>query len=99
MTLLQVVGIVAQQFGQHRTKDPTLMQLARLLADATQLPDGTSQRQQHVRLTELLNERYPQTSITLKGVSKWFERGSIPSAWLLRIAQLPKKPLNLAHYA
>lgn len=75
------------------------MQLERLLSDATQLPASASRRQKQLRLTELLQQRYPDHSITYKGVAKWFERSSIPSAWLLRIASLPKKPLNLATYA
>jgi hypothetical protein len=73
------------------------MQLDRLLADVTQLP-GASRRQQQIKLTEMLNERYAE-AITYKGVAKWFERQSVPSAWLMRIAQLPKKPINLAQYA
>lgn len=64
------------------------MQLDQLLDDATQLPPGTSQRAKHTKLTELLNERHPNAPITLKGVAKWFERQSIPSAWLLRIGAL-----------
>lgn len=75
------------------------MQLYRLLSDVTQLPAGTSRRQQQLKLTELLQERHGADSITYKGVAKWFERGSIPSSWLIRIAQLPKKPVNLALYA
>jgi hypothetical protein len=75
------------------------MQLDRLIADATGMPEGTSRRQQHLKLTELLSERYPDDPITYKGVAKWAERGSAPSKWLMRIAQLPKKPLNLATYA
>ena len=75
------------------------MQLDRLLSDVTQLPAGARRRQQQMRLTELLQERHGSEAITYKGVAKWFERGSIPSTWLLRIAQLPKKPINLAQYA
>lgn len=75
------------------------MQLDRLLDDVTKLPEGTSRRQQHIRLTEMLAARHPTEVISLKGVSKWFERGSIPATWLLRIAALPKKPLNLSNYA
>jgi hypothetical protein len=75
------------------------MQLDRLLMDVTQLPSGTSQRQQQIRLTDMLQAKHGAESITYKGVAKWFERGSIPSTWLMRIAQLPKKPLNLALYA
>jgi len=75
------------------------MQLDRLLDDVTQMPEGTSQRQKHIRLTEMLTERYGAGSISEKGVAKWFERGSIPSAWLLRVISIPKKPLNLANYA
>lgn len=47
----------------------------------------------------MLNERHPDDLITVKGVAKWFERGSIPSTWLFRIAALPKKPINLSVYA
>lgn len=75
------------------------MQLDRLLSDATQQPPGTSRRQQQLRLTEMLKERHGADAITYKGVAKWFERGSIPSVWLIRIAQLPKKPINLSSYA
>lgn len=47
----------------------------------------------------MLKERHGADAITYKGVAKWFERGSIPSVWLIRIAQLPKKPINLSSYA
>lgn len=75
------------------------MQLARLLKDVTQLPEGTSERQKHIRLTEMLRERHGEEAPSYAGVAKWFERESIPSTWLLRIAALPKRPLNLAQYA
>jgi hypothetical protein len=76
------------------------MQLDRLLRDATESPEGTSQRSQHIELTRRLNAIHgTHAAITYKGVSKWFERGSVPSRWLMRIAALPKKPLNLADYA
>jgi hypothetical protein len=75
------------------------MQLDRLLSDAVNMPEGTSRRQQQIKLTEMLQERHGSDSITYKGVAKWFERGSVPAVWLMRIAQLPKKPLNLATYA
>lgn len=75
------------------------MQLDRLLSDVTQMPEGTSRRQQHMKLAEMLQHRHGADSISVKGVAKWFERGSIPSTWLLRIAALPSEPLNLAVYA
>jgi hypothetical protein len=75
------------------------MNLDQLLADVTKLPTGTSQRQQHIRLAELLNERHGAGTITVKGVEKWFGRKSISGPWLLKIAALPDKPLNLAKYA
>lgn len=75
------------------------MQLDRLLTDVTALPAGTSRRQQIIRLAELLQQRHGLDSISVKGVEKWFERGSVSSTWLLRIAALPKKPLNLSTYA
>lgn len=75
------------------------MQYANLLRDATESDSSVSQRAQHIALTERLNAKFPQDPITLKGVSKWFERSSIPSKWLLRIASLTEPPLNLANYA
>lgn len=75
------------------------MQIDRLIQDATQSPPGTTRRQQHVKLAELLTERHAEDSISVKGVEKWAERGTIPGKWLMRIAALPKKPLNLALYA
>lgn len=75
------------------------MQLEKLLLDATQMPAGTSQRAQHMRLAELLNERHGEGAITLKGVEKWFLRRSIPAPWLLKIVTLRDPALNLADYA
>lgn len=74
------------------------MQLQRLLIDATECAEGSSQRSQHVALAEKLNARHGAGSITVKGVAKWFERGAIPGPWLMKIAALPKKSLNLADY-
>lgn len=75
------------------------MQLARLLADATGCQPGDSERSKHAKLAAKLNEAACGHVITLKGVAKWFERESIPGPWLLKIAALPKKPLNLSNYA
>lgn len=75
------------------------MQLDRLLDDTTQMPSGTSQRQKHIKLVELLNSNYPNDRVSLKRVEKWFERGSMPTAFLLRIAALRFPKLDLADYA
>ena len=75
------------------------MDYKNLLRDATEATPSASQRSQQVALTAQLNATFPQEPITLKGVSKWFERGSIPGKWLLRIAALRTPPLNLSTYA
>lgn len=76
------------------------MQLEKLLLDATESVEGASQRSQHIELAKRLNAKHgDKGSISVKGVEKWFERGSIPGPWLMRIADLPRKPLNLSTYA
>jgi hypothetical protein len=93
-------AFVGQHIGTHRTLGTDdSMQVYRLLSDVTKLPAGASRRQQQIKLTELLQQRYGEDAITYKGVAKWFERGSIPSTWLLRVCALPKKPLNPTDYA
>lgn len=79
--------------------DYPAMQLDRLLADATGCKPGTTRHQQQTILAQKLNEVHGEGSITVKGVAKWFERGRIPTKWLMRVAALPKKPLNLTLYA
>lgn len=74
------------------------MQLDRLLRDATGMAEGSSQRAQYHALAAALNARHGTHPITPKGVSKWFERGRIPGPWLMRIAGLPSKSLNLSDY-
>jgi hypothetical protein len=68
----------------------------RLLSDVTQLPAGTSRRQQQIKLTELASERHGEDAITYKGVAKWFERVD-PLDLADAHRALPKKPLNLAN--
>lgn len=75
------------------------MQYVKLLRDATESLEGTSQRSQELELTFRLNRAHPDDQITAKGVAKWFERGSVPSKWLMRIAALVTPPLNLSVYA
>lgn len=75
------------------------MQLANLLRDATESSPAASLRSQQIALAAKLNDAHPTDPITAKGIAKWFERGSVPSKWLMRIAALPSKPLNLSHYA
>lgn len=74
------------------------MKLDALLRDVTGSPEGASQRSQHQILTDMLNARHGDGSISLKGVAKWFERKAIPGHWLMRIAALPNKPVNLSKY-
>ena len=74
------------------------MRLNDLLRDATDSPPGASKRSQHIALTAALNECHGKGSISLKGVEKWFSRGSIPGVWLMRIAALPTAKLNPADY-
>jgi hypothetical protein len=76
------------------------MRLDLLLQDAT--GDGPwtgSQLAQDIKLAALLTDKHGAGSLSPKGVAKWFERRSIPGPWLMKIAALPKKPLNLADYA
>lgn len=75
------------------------MRLNDLLRDATGSDASASQRSQHLALTEQLVERYGEGSISAKGVAKWFERGSIPGPWLLRIAAVSKTKIDLSSYA
>lgn len=75
------------------------MRLNEFLRDATGSAPNASQRSQHIALTDALNGRYGNGSISLKGVEKWFSRQSIPGVWLMRIAALPKIKLNPANYA
>ena len=74
------------------------MQLEKLLADATKSAPSASQRSKEITLAQMLNDRHGGGAITEKGVAKWFERGSIPGKWLLRIAALGNPPLNLSNY-
>lgn len=75
------------------------MQYENLLRDATESEPSASLRSQQGVLADKLNARHPEDGITLKGVAKWFERGSIPAKWLMRIVALRKPPLNLSKYA
>lgn len=74
------------------------MQYDRLLADVTGLGPAASQRAKHMKLTAMLQDKHGEDAISLKGVSKWFERGSMPSGWLVRVAALPQPPLDLTTY-
>lgn len=70
-----------------------------LLRAATESAPGASGRAQHAELAARLSAANPSDPITLKGVAKWFERGSIPGKWLMRIAALTKPPLNISNFA
>ena len=74
------------------------MPLHDLLRDVTGGGEGESQRSLHIRLANQLNSQFGEGSISVKGVAKWFERGSIPGKWLLRIATVSKKKINLTSY-
>lgn len=79
------------------------MQLDRLLIDASDLPPGTSKRQQCLRLAELLNANAEDGSTTaLKTVEQWFFRSSVPAPRLMQIVRMAEKvgrPINLSDYA
>lgn len=75
------------------------MDIESFLADASDLPPGTSQRQIHVRVAAMLNERHGDYPITAKAIEKWVTRKSIPGKWMLRVAALREYPLNPSHYA
>lgn len=77
------------------------MQLERLLTDVTKgvVSAAASTRARYAALAALLNGAHGAGSITAKGVAKWFERKSVPGPWLMKIAALPKKPINLADYS
>ena len=76
------------------------MQLDRLIQAATGLPAGESKRRQHQAMADMLVS--DGAKITAKGVEKWLLRGSIPGAWLMRIAHvagIAGRTLNLQDYA
>lgn len=75
------------------------MRLNDLLRDATGSSASASQRSQHMALTVQLTEKYGDGAITAKAVAKWFERGSIPGPWLMRIAAVSKTKIDLSSYA
>ena len=75
------------------------MQLDRLLSDATGLPAEWSRNARQTALSVMLNQRHAPAVISPKGVAKWFERGTIPGRWLIRIAVLTNPPLNLSQYS
>ena len=77
------------------------MNLKKLLRDATESASCASRRSQCIELADRLNDQTPPTGekISVKGVSKWFERNSLPSKWLMRIAALRTPPLDLTLYA
>lgn len=64
------------------------MRIAALLDDVTGMGSSHSARSKHLRLTEMLCDKYGEGAISLKGVSKWFERGSIPGGWFTKIMRL-----------
>lgn len=75
------------------------MRLNDLLRDATGSAPSASQRSQHIALAAMLSERFTDTPISAKAVAKWFERGSVPGPWLLRIAAVSKTKIDLSTYA
>ena len=62
------------------------MKLDKLLKDATGRGDGNSARSMYHDLHAML-EADGHDGITVKGVEKWFVRGSLPSRWVGRIIQ------------
>jgi hypothetical protein len=104
LTHLQSVGICwpTNQTPTRRKTNRT-MQIDRLLADASGFPVTWPKTSIRNEVVALLNRHHGDRSITLKGVDKWAERGSIPGHWLMKIAALPttrgQVPLNLTNYA
>ena len=74
------------------------MNLKNLLTDAAECDPSASERAKHAALAEALNTKFPESPISAQGVAKWFERSSIPSKWLLRVASLPTPALNPSDY-
>lgn len=78
-----------------------MLDLNRLLSDVSGIESSNSKRSQHAELTRLLSEAFPDDSITVKGVEKWFERGSIPGDWLVKIQLLAERlgrPVQISDY-
>lgn len=75
------------------------LRLNDLLRDVTGSNASDSKRSQHHALAAMLAERFGAGTISPKGVAKWFERGSVPGSWLLRIATVAKKKIDFSKYA
>ena len=71
----------------------------KLLRDAAELGESASALSVSIYLAGRLAANHDDDAITAKGVSKWFERNSIPSKWMLRVASIPKRKLDLSLYA
>lgn len=74
------------------------MQIDKLLRDATKSAPSASRRETQLALVDMLKKSHGAHHVTLKGVEKWSERGTIPAKWLMAIAALRKPPLNLSNY-
>lgn len=65
----------------------TTMELKPILDRATGADEHWSERQKHAALHAML-QAAGHTDITIKGVEKWFFRGSISSKWLGRVMEV-----------
>ena len=74
------------------------MHLEEIIRDATRSQPGASLRSVITTAAEMLNERHQDDPISAKAVAKWVERKSITGKWLMRLAALPKPPLDLTKY-
>lgn len=81
------------------------MQLFRLLQEITGSAEGASKRSQYDKLAQMLNANRRHSSdkmVNAKVVGKWFDRESIPSAWLTKMvvaSGVAGRPINLVDYA
>lgn len=75
------------------------MQLDKLLVAIVGSVPENGRAAAYRKLSVMLNKKHGAGSISHKGIEKWFERGSISGPWLMKLAALPNKPLNLSDFA
>jgi len=81
-------------------KSASAPKLDQLLSDATGCPPAETKRAQYIALAGMLSS--PGERVSHRTVEKWFERGSVPGTWLIRIAAAARdlgRPIDLAKYA
>jgi hypothetical protein len=76
------------------------MHLDKLLKDVTGADASWSERQKYLTLHAMLHAD-GHRDITIKGVEKWFQRGSLPTKWMSRAIQAAEKrgrPVDMKKY-